>query len=421
MPSIVLGTVDWPIAMHRILAVVISGSLYVSGCGGTAVTTTSTPEAPLPTITAPADAAEAPVLPFDTELERILERILDAENAMGASLAVVVPGYEPWIAAVGESEPGVPITDDMAFGVGSVSKNFIAALVLQLAEESKLSLDDELRQWLPDYPNVDNTITIRQLLNHTSGLFQPNHHPDFWPMVFGDGTRVWTDDEIISTFLAEPYSAKGTEWHYSNAGYTLLGQIVEKATGSSVSAELRHRFFEPLDLATAFFLTEETAFGEVAEGWIDIGLYAPDVDPGPGFEAFSDFPWTATMPEAGGVFASVEDLATWTQAMFHDQQVLEPGSFDQMMKFVAPEPDDERGILVAGYGLGAVQLNPDLFEGTLVIGHSGGTLFYSAAALYLPDYGVTIGALQNFDNDDTFGSTLEQVVDVVTAHVEQTS
>ncbi|MCP4225102.1 MAG: beta-lactamase family protein, partial [Actinomycetia bacterium] len=224
--------------------------------------------------------------------------------------------------------------------------------------------------------------------------------------------------EIFASFQLEPYSAPGTEWHYSNAGYTLLGQIIEEATGSSVSAELRERFFEPLGLASAFYLTEETAPGEVAEGWIDIGLYAPDVDPGPGFESFSDFPWTATMPEAGGVFANAQDLATWAMAMFHDQSVLGPESLDEMLEFVAPEPDDERGVLVAGYGLGAVRFNPDLFDGTSVIGHSGGALFYSAAALYLPDYGVTIGAAQNFDNDDTFGSTLEQVVSLITTQVE---
>ncbi len=191
-----------------------------------------------------------------------------------------------------------------------------------------------------------------------------------------------------------------------------------EATGSSVSAELRHRFFEPLDLATAFFLTEETAPGEVAEGWFDISPFAPEIDADPDFEPFSQFPWTTTMPEAGGIFANAEDLATWAQAMFHDQRILTSESLDQMLQFVAPEPDDERGAIVAGYGLGAVTFNPELFDGALVIGHSGGALFYGAVSLYLPDYGVTIGAAQNFDNDDTFGSTLAQVVSLITTELE---
>lgn len=408
---------DWPniggfqlgsITVARVWAIVVSLGLLAAGCGGKAA----------PTTAAPTTTATELVLPFSGELQSILDRVLDADDAMGFSLSVLVPGYEPWVGVVGESEPGVPMTTGMALGAGSISKNFISALVLQLAEEGTLSLDDQLQEWLPDYPNVDNTATIRQLLNHTSGIFQPNHHPDFFSTVFSEGAKAWTDDEILSQFLAEPYSAKGAEWHYSNAGYTLLGQIIEEATGSSVSSELRTRFFQPLGLATAFFLTEETAPGEVAEGWIDIGLYAHAVDPGPGFESFSDFPWTATMPEAGGVFASAQDLATWAQAVFHDQRVLAPDSLDQMLQFVAPEPDDERLVLVAGYGLGAVRFNPDLFDGTLVIGHSGGALFYAAASFYLPDYGVTIGAAQNFDNDDTFGSTLEQVVSLITTEVE---
>jgi D-alanyl-D-alanine carboxypeptidase len=406
--------------MRPISAFIIGLGLLLPGCGDEGISSPPTVAASSAVTTASVATPSEPVLPFGAELQRALERVLGADAAMGVSLAVMVPGYEPWLGVAGDSEPGMPVTTGMAFCAGSISKSFIAALVLQLVEEGKLALDDPLEKWLPDYPNVDSRATIRQLLNHTSGLFQPNHHPDFFPTVFADGTRVWTDDEILSTFLAEPYSAEGTEWHYSNAGYTLVGQIIEAATGSSVSAELRGRFFQPLGLTSAFYLTEESAPGEVAEGWMDIGLYAPAVDPGPGAEPFSQFPWTATIPEAGGVFANTGDLATWAQALFHDQRVLAPESLDQMLQFVAPEPDDERGVLLVGYGLGAVEFNPDLFEGTRVIGHSGGALFYSAASFYLPDYGVAIGAAQNFDNDDTFGSTLEQVVGLVTAHVEPT-
>jgi D-alanyl-D-alanine carboxypeptidase len=336
---------------------------------------------------------------------------------MGVSLAVMVPGYEPWIGVAGESEPATPITTGMAFGAGSISKNFIAALVVQLAEEGMLSLDDQLHEWISDVPNVDNTVTIRQLLNHTSGVFSLEEHPDFWRTVFADGERVWTDEELLSTFQAESYSAKGTEWHYSNTGYTLLGQIIEQATGSNVSTELRDRFFEPLDLTSAFYLSEETAPGEVAEGWSNIGRYAPEIDTNPDFEPFSQFPWTATMAEAGGVFANAEHLAAWAQAMFHDQSVLAPQSLDQMLEFVSLDPDDPITQLVSGYGLGVVRFNPDLFDGTLVTGHSGGALFYNAASLYLPDYGVTIGAAANFDNDDAFGLIITQVVSVITTHV----
>ena len=82
------------------------------------------------------------------------------------------------------------------------------------------------------------------------------------------------------------------------------------------------------------------------------------------------------------------------------------------------DPDDPTAQLVAGYGLGAVRFNPELFDGTLVIGHSGSSLFYSAASLYLPDYGVTIGASQNFDHDDIFGWAITEVIRLITTNVE---
>jgi D-alanyl-D-alanine carboxypeptidase len=402
--------------MRRTLPFVMGLCLLVSGCGDTAGSSTSSRAASSVNTTAPTTSTSLPVLPFGEGLQGALDGALGAD-ALGVSLAVMVPGYEPWLGVAGVSEPGVPVTTDMAFGAASAGKNFTAALVLQLAEEGKLSLDDQLQEWLPDYPNIDNTATIRQLLSHTSGAFTLNHYPGFWSAVFADGTRVWTDEELLTTFLAEPYSTPGTEWHYSNTGYTLLGQIIEEATGSTVSTELRDRFFEPLGLTTAFYPPEETARGELAEGWADIGLYAPDVDPGPGLEPFSQFPWTETMPAAGGMFASAEDLATWAQALFHDKTVLTAESLDQMLDWVDVDIAAEEAQLIADYGLGAIRFNPELLDGTLLIGHSGGALFYSALSGYLPDYGVCIGAAQNAETDDAFGLMIEQVVSLITTHV----
>jgi D-alanyl-D-alanine carboxypeptidase len=357
------------------------------------------------------------VLPYAEQLQAIVDGALESNEAVGFSLAVMVPGHETWVGAVGDSEPGVPVTPRMAFSSGSISKNFIAALVLQLTEEGKLSLDDQLLEWLPDYPNVDGTITVRQLLNHTSGIFSINRHPDFWTTVFADAQRQWTDAELFSMFLMEPYSPKGTEWHYSNTGYMLLGQIIETVTGSSVSAELRERFFLPLELDTAFYLSEETAPGDVAEGWFDISRYAPGVDTTEGvLERYSAFPWTTTMPEAGGVFASPEDLALWARALFHDRSVLSADSLAGMLEFLPLDPTTEEAQLATGYGLGAITFREDLFGGTTVIGHSGGGPFYAAASLYLPDYGVTIGAAQSADTNDSFGEALVRTVGVITGH-----
>lgn len=103
--------------------------------------------------------------------------------------------------------------------------------------------------------------------------------------------------------------------------------------------------------------------------------------------------------------------------LFHDKTVLTAESLDQMLDWVDVDITAEEAQLVADYGLGAVRFNPELLDGELLIGHSGGALFYSAVSGYLPDYGVCIGAAQNAETDDAFGFMVAQVIDLITTHV----
>ncbi len=114
-----------------------------------------------------------PELPFVHALQEAIDQVLLAypDYDLGISAAVIVPGYRTWTGVSGYSHQSVPITSDMLFVVGSIQKNFEAALVLELAEDDILSLDDPISKYLPTYPNVNGKITIRQLLNHTSGVF----------------------------------------------------------------------------------------------------------------------------------------------------------------------------------------------------------------------------------------------------------
>ena len=396
--------------------------LAMSACAaaGTPTTAPATTTTAVATTTTAATTTSTQLPPFGQELQNTLDGALNAEGAMGVSLAVMVPGYRLWVGVGGMSGPGEPITGDMAFGVASVTKSFMAALVLQLAEEDWLSLDDPLREWLPYCSNVCGAITIKQLLNHTSGTYSYAEHPDFYLTVFGEGDRGLTDEEMLGRFVREPYFAAGAGWHYSNTGYTLLGMIVEEATNSTVSAELRDRFFDPLGLTTAFFIAEEAAPGEVAEGWLDVGRYAPELDSDPAAQAFSQIPWTAfwsAAADAGGVFASAEDLAKWAQALFGDQGVLRPDSLREMLDFIPIDPDTDIGQTLTGYGLGVEAYRPEFFDGARLIGHSGSEPAYKAASLYLPEHGASIGATQNFDIDEAFGWVV-QVVNVIINYVE---
>ena len=110
----------------------------------------------------------------------------------------------------------------------------MAALVLQLVEEGRLTLDDPLSTWLPDFPNIDNRTTIRQLLNHTSGIYDYVKHPDSPFQMAYKSTKTWTQEQILLELVEQPYFSPGSGWHYSTTNYILLRLIAEKATGSNV-------------------------------------------------------------------------------------------------------------------------------------------------------------------------------------------
>jgi len=156
------------------------------------------------------------------------------------------------------------------FGIGSVTKSITAAAIMLLVEDSVLRLDDSLYHWLPTYPNVDSTITIRQLLNMTSGIYNFTDHPNYVPMVISDLSRIWKPDEILQQFVDTPYFEKGTGWHYSNTNYLLLGLIIEKASGMPYHTFVRKRIFEPAGLENMAIFPYDTPPGPMATIWLDI-------------------------------------------------------------------------------------------------------------------------------------------------------
>jgi len=338
-----------------------------------------------------------PELPFTKEMQEILDNGLKKYNGKGISVAVIVPGYKTWVGVSGVSHGTTPIKPDTVFDAGSITKNFVAALTLKLVEESLLTLDDPLHKWLPDYPNTDNTITIRQLLNHTSGL-DSLQGPSAIRPVLKDPGRLWTPKEVLTTLVGKPHFPKGTGWQYSNTGYILLGMIIEKATGSKIAIELRNRFWNPLGLDNTFFAVEEVLPENIAHGWID--LNGDKV-----LDDFSVFPRTALYSlfwAAGGVFSTSEDLAKWTHALFHEGRVLNKGSLDQMLAFHSPIPKP----IITGYGFGVQRYKPRFFNGSIfktgrkeihleLWGHAGNGIGYFCFIWYLPEYGVSIGFMSN--------------------------
>ena len=384
----------------KLVLEILAAALLLTACAKPAAELTPTAAPPIP----------QPELPFAQELQDVLDSWLEEYGGMGISAAVIVPGYKTWVGVSGVSHGTTPITPDTLFSAGSIKKMFTAATILQLAEEGLLTLDDPLHKWLADYPNIDNTITIRQLLNHTGGIYDMVRNPEYWKAMFAEPARSWNPEEIVTTFVLEPYFPKGTDWHYSSPGYLLLHIIIKKATESEVSAEFRNRFWNPLALDNTFLAVEEELPENTAHGWLDVD----------GDGVYDDFPFfTSLYSGVGGVvFATAEDLARWSQALFREGRVLSERSLDQMLTFHSPTPGEP---LVAGYGLGAMRFSPELSNGLEVWGHIGDAPGYAAACLYLPDYGVSIGIMVNIEADDAAMLTLNELLNITTSRLEPPS
>ena len=290
-------------------------------------------------------------------------------------------------------ELGVPLRTDQVFDIASVTKMFTAALVVKLSEAGKLSLDDPLARYLPDFPNA-GAITLRQLLTHTAGISDitpPNAvQPGFLRRDVDTATLV---AEIAKRPAAFP---PGTDQAYSNAGYILLGAVIEKVTGKPWHVAMQERLFGPLGLAhTGYGIASAVLPGRVAGYTTD----TPD-------HAVRNAPFISmTIPaSAGGLVSTIDDLRSWMRALAAGR-VVGDASYRQMVTPAAPA-----GIMPSHpYGMG---LYIWTVRGETMIGHTGQINGFAAILAYLPSRDVTIVALGNDDNFDAqnFGRRLAAIV-----------
>jgi D-alanyl-D-alanine carboxypeptidase len=269
-----------------------------------------------------------------------------------------------------------------------MTKTFVAALTLRLVEDGALGLDDSVAGLLPGR-GLDARITVRQLLDHTSGLHDFFLAPGIDGALQGAPRVVWTADRALG-YVGKPYFAPGTGWRYSNTNYVLLGLIVERVTGRGLAAELRARLFDPLGLSSAFMQVAEEPRGPTAHGYRfnGPGSTLPPIDLSDGTAAM---PFTSVVSAAGGagaLAASSGDVARWGRLLYGGD-VLEPESLAMM----AAEVDlvmPYRPLVPYGLGVQALDL-----AGHPTLGHSGRFLGFRGAVRYLLDEDVSIAVLTN--------------------------
>jgi D-alanyl-D-alanine carboxypeptidase len=300
-------------------------------------------------------AATAPP-PKDAELRKALDAVV-AAGVPGALMLVrdgdrtvrLASGY-------GNLAPRTRMRATDRFRVGSETKMFVSTVVLQLVGEGKLSLDDTVERRLPGLiPNGAN-ITVRQLLNHTSGLYDYAEDKAFLAQLDNRG-RVWTPRGLIALATAhKPLFRPGARWGYSNTGYIALGLMVEAATGHSLGTELRKRIFEPLRLRATSFATRPQIAGRYAHGYSRLGkprLYDISfIDP-------SLF-WAA-----GAIVSTADDLVRFHDALLRGR-LLRPNLLAAMKTTVKVTPEQ-------GYGLGIIRWR---YPCATFWGHGGGIFGY---------------------------------------------
>ncbi|MGG3521811.1 serine hydrolase domain-containing protein [Bacillus pseudomycoides] len=276
-------------------------------------------------------------------------------------LAKTSEGGKTWGYAAGVANLSTkkPMKTDFRFRIGSVTKTFTATVVLQLAGENRLNLDDSIEKWLPGVIQGNgydgNQITIRQILNHTSGIAEYLRSKDADMM---NTKKTYTAEELVKIGLSLPPDfAPGKGWSYSDTGYVLLGILIEKVTGNSYAEEIENRIIEPLELSNTFLPGNSSVIPGTnhARGYVqpdgaselkDVTYYNPSI-----------------ASSAGDMISTADDLNKFFSYLLSGK-LLKEQQLKQMLTTV-PTGSAE----ISGYGLGIYETK--LPNGVSIWGHTG--------------------------------------------------
>lgn len=287
-----------------------AGLVAVAGCGTPPSFADTTPTSSGASTTTPA-AADAP-LPAETqaEVERLIRRFQETNNTPGALVGIWSP-QGTFVSATGVADlaTGEPLRSDMQFKIASQTKSFIGNLVLQLVGEGKVGLDDHISRWIEGVPNGDE-ITIRQLLNHTSGLADGFTDPSVQSRA-PDGCTVEELLTVEATF--PPVAEPGEKWSYSNYGFNLLGRMVELVEGQDLSTVLENRITEPLHLTRTSLATSGSGLTAPYTHGYGAGQLGPTQAPTAADDS-TDVPLTCLWAH-GGMVSTLEDMHVWMRSM----------------------------------------------------------------------------------------------------------
>ncbi len=320
---------------------------------------------------APGDAG------FAGRIDPVVQEVMQRTGTPGVSIAVVEGGRIVYSHAYGlaDREKRSPATVGTYYEIGSITKQFTAAAILQLQEAGKLSIDSTLATYLPAAPHAGE-VTLRQLLSHTSGL------PEYFtgPDVDTAAGKPTSFDQVMARVAGKPLDfPPGAKWSYSNTGYILLGRVIEVVSHESYHHYIQAHILDPLGMKQTFTMTDEKSLPDMALGYTRADgqiKRSPPIDEG--------FAWSA-----GDLISTPADLQKWNAALTSGK-VVTPADYALMTTSVKTQQGD------SGYGLA---LFIDTIDDQPRIGHTGSSLGFTAANEYFPKQDVRIIAFTNLEDD----------------------
>jgi CubicO group peptidase (beta-lactamase class C family) len=314
----------------------------------------------------------------DKQLEIDFDKILSEQyksNETGATALVARKGKIIYKKAFGMAnlELNISMQLDNVFRIGSITKQFTAVAILQLMEQGKLNLQDEIVKFIPDYPTHGYKITIEHLLTHTSGIKSYTGMKDYMDRM----TLDLLPSEMIDHFKNEPMEfAPGTRWNYSNSGYFLLGYIIQKVSGKTYGEYIEENIFKPIGMTNSLYGSNTKIIKNRVSGY-DMGKN--------GYENAQ--PLSMTQPyAAGSILSTVEDMFKWNQAL-HAYKLVKKESLDKAFTNYALT-DGTKTDYGYGWTFANIQESPS-------IEHGGGINGSSTMAIYLPGEDVYVVVFSN--------------------------
>jgi CubicO group peptidase (beta-lactamase class C family) len=334
------------------------------------------------TIVSAQTAGEREAAAMQTDTKTMVEAAFPSAGP-GAAVVVIRGGRVVYAGGRGlaDLEAQRPITADTAFRLGSITKQFTAALVLQLVAEKRIALDDPLSRFFPDWPQPGARATVRQLLNHSSGLQDFTKIPGY--MGSPPSLRPNSTADLLALTRSRPaVSEPGTRWEYNNGGYIVLGAIVEQVTGMAWHQAVTERIAKPLGLKSLAFAGAVEGSPNAARGY---SLVDGQQRPARGVHI-------SVAHAAGGLVASATDLARWAQALHHGN-VVSPPLYREM---ISPARLADGSAEPYGFGLRLGSL-----RGQPAYAHGGSGRGLDSDSLYIPSQDLFVAVLANSDDPAT--------------------